>query len=296
MNKSSLAAALALLATLLIVAVVEAQKTYYISSINSNVYVAAGSCWTNVDETTDYVFTGSYSQVARAIPYSVASSIQTTSVKIDILTPGYTTATSVQSQNNAYFIATSIYPATPAGMTTTIRIRRSYTVSGPLTKSGNTNSISYYYQEATDINNLVATFNFDNGVVVSGNFTPSVGGVINGNKVTFTRSYVSPNSIVSPSVAFNAGNQFDSCSGNSILMIVIIVIVVIIFICCSIVCGIIGFFRRVIYGFFRGGSYGYVSDYPTGHHHHHHNHGSTYYSGGGNSNSGGVTGTSGYAN
>jgi len=120
---------------------VQCQKFYTVSSMNTNLYLST-SCYVSVSEEVSYEFTGSYSQVGRGIPYTVASNIQSSSVSVSVLTPGYSLVSkSLVSQNDAFFIVTSFYPSTPSGTKTNIRLRLTYSVSGPVSVSG----VSYLF-------------------------------------------------------------------------------------------------------------------------------------------------------
>nr|CAG4717114.1 unnamed protein product [Naegleria fowleri] len=278
---------------------VEAQKTYSITSYSSQVSVGtASSCYVNVVETVEYAFTGSYSTVARAVPYTIALDIPSSSVKVDVLTPGYSVSyTTVTSEANAYYITSTLYPSTPSGATTTIKIRRSYTVKGPITKNGNNNVVTYYYKEASDVTNLSVSFVFDSSLNLNSNdLTASSGGVVSGTTVTYYKSSLISNGEFIPYVSFPVRSQFDSCAsspGIGIGTIIGIIFAVIVFVICAIVCSIIGFFRRVFYrpsygfGYYGFGPTYYQADPGFHHHHHHHQSGGHHH--------GGITGTSGFA-
>ena len=151
-----------------------------------------------------------------------------------------------------------------------------------------------------------ATFTFDSSIDLKGSLVPSVGGVVVGNSVNFQKISIFSNTAFQPSVSFNTiSGQFNKCSGPSssdLLTIIVVVVVVAVCICISIVCSILGFFRRAVsntLGFTRWGgssSYGYVSNDYGHHHHHYHSGGHHSYSGGGSSSRGSMTGTSGFAN
>lgn len=140
---------------------------------------------------------------------------------------------------------------------------------------------------------------FDSSLGLKSSDLSPVGGSVNGLSVSFSKSNLIANTEFAPSVSFPALSAFDNCKGGGspILTIVLIVVGVSICICLSIVCSIIGFFRRALFPWTRGGGYGFIggSNHSYGTHHHHHNNGGGYYSGGGGRSSG-LTGSSGFAN
>ena len=83
-----------------------------------------------------YEFTGSYSTVARAVPFSIASSIDASSLRVDVLTSGYTVSKYISPQQDSNFLVANLYPATPMSVTTRITLRFSYSAFGPIRISG----------------------------------------------------------------------------------------------------------------------------------------------------------------
>ena len=147
MSRTNNSVALLLVVLLACCSIVLAQKSYSINSISSAVHVSPGSCDVSVVETYVYDFLGSYSTVARAIPYTIASAsgFQSSSLRVEILTSGYTVSKSVSDQQDAKFIVVNMFPSTPAGTSTRIIIRYSYSLTGPIRQSGVSILISQYF-------------------------------------------------------------------------------------------------------------------------------------------------------
>ncbi|KAG2392925.1 hypothetical protein C9374_009502 [Naegleria lovaniensis] len=216
---------------ILLVLELEAQTDYTITSFSSEVSFGTEtlySCSVHVVENVEYAFHGSYSTVSRAVPYGVADDIPSSLVKVEVLTPNYNvSSTSIDPKKFSFDIVSTFYPATPSGVTTTIKIRRSYIAKGPVTRDDKQhNVVTYYYKEACDVSNLNVSFVFDSSLNLnSNNLTAMSGGLVYGTTVMFYKSFSSSNDEFIPYVTFPIRSQFSSCAAPTTLVALILVIV-----------------------------------------------------------------------
>ena len=306
--------------------VVNAQKFYNVASYYTRINLVQQSCYVGVREEITYDFTGSYSRVARGLPYSVVEDVQTSSLSAQILTPGYTvsSATLVKG-DDAFFIQVSFYPPTPNYAQTSIKIALTYSASGPVAKEGKSDVVSFSFKESVDIASLNVIYIFDSALgLKESDFVPSLSNaVVYGNSVSFTQSGQYANTEYLPSVSFTPVASYEKCNlapqtGSNTVWIVILVVAIVGVVCLVMSCSIVGFVkRRIRYGYqpaayVSAPVYGtptytpaytppIIVDYTPVHHHGHH-HQTEYYTNttpSGNYNSGhhstGLTGSSGFA-
>ncbi|KAL9647742.1 hypothetical protein ABK040_015230 [Willaertia magna] len=283
-------------------------QSYIVKSASATVNVLSNSdCYLSVTETFVFSFTGSYSTLGRPIPTANTFgyvNIKTSSLDVSISNPGY----SVYSKNivsaddgSAKFIMVG-FTSTPSAGTTDITMTFNYQVQGPLGKDTNSGKdiIYWYYQFNTNIQTASVVFTFDSSLgLTSSDFSPSNGGVVTDNKVTFTTQNIAPNTPYKPIINFRAISVFDKCySSPGLGLAAIIAIVVVLVVVCtiiSIISSVVGFWRRRLFPWwYPAPAYGGFNTSPhyygSTHHHHHHSH-----SGGGHHSSG-ITGASGFAN
>ena len=117
----------------LLVSMVQCQKSYSVFLMDTTVYIGSSTdtCAASVVEYVTYNFTGQYSQVGRSVPFNIASYVSTSSFSSQMVTSGYSIlSTSITTNSESSFLVTGISPSTPAGTTTSITIKSTYSLEG----------------------------------------------------------------------------------------------------------------------------------------------------------------------